>query len=345
MDQLAQTGTPPRIRVIIVNYNGRAFLPRCFEALAAQTFAAFETVAVDNASTDGSAALALPDSRFRWLRLDRNLGFAAGNNAGATGFDGEWIVTLNPDAFPQPDWLERLMAAVDRHPGIAMLGSTQIDASRPDILDGSGDCFFALGLPWRGNNGHGLNDLPPEGEVFGPCAAAAAYSARRFHELGGFDERFFCYYEDVDLAFRMRLAGGRCIQVADAVVHHVGSGITGRTSSFVHFHSARNRVWLFVKNMPSWALWLLLPGHIVLNCALLAWGAKRGHGRAVLDGMIKAVAGLGPVWTDRRRVQAERKVSAMTLLTALCWSPLTMLRRRHDVRPSNGRSTSPHFVG
>lgn len=326
-------GSAATVRVVIVNYNGAGCLPRCLAALAAQTFAGFEAVVVDNASTDGSAGLPLPDGRFRWLRLGRNAGFAAGNNRGAEGFGGRWVVTLNPDAFAEPSWLERLMAAAERHPDATMLGSTQLDGADDGRLDGAGDCYLAAGLMWRGGYGRPAAELPPEGEVFGPCAAAAAYRRDVFEAAGGFDESFFCYCEDVDLAFRLRLAGGHCVQVADAVVHHLGSAISGRASPFTHYHSARNRLWVFVKNMPGPAFWLLLPVHAAASLALLAWAAWRGHGDAVRRGLADGVAGLPAVWRERRRIQAGRRQTVAAILGAISWSPLALLRRRPRVRP------------
>lgn len=321
------------VRVIIVNFNGAACLPRCLSALAAQTRSGFEAVVVDNASTDGSDRLPLPDDRFRWLRLERNIGFAAGNNRGAEGFAGDWLVTLNPDAYAEPSWLERLLQAADRHPDVVMLGSTQLDAADPTRLDGAGDCYFIGGVMWRGGHGRPAFELPPEGEAFAPCAAAAAYRTDAFRRVGGFDETFFCYCEDVDLAFRLRLDGGHCIQVPDAVVLHQGSGISGRASPFTHYHSARNRFWVFVKNMPGAWFWPLLPLHLAAVIALWGVAAIRGLGAAAGRGLIDGVTGLPAVWAARRRIQRSRRASARRILSAMAWSPLAMLGRRPAGRP------------
>ena len=167
------------------------------------------------------------------------------------------------------------MDATTRHPDAVMFGSTQIDAADIRRLDGAGDVYHASGLVWRGHHGAPVGSLPPEGEVFAPCAAAALYRRDLFLEAGGFDEGFFCYCEDVDLGFRLRLLGHKCIQVAGARVHHVGSAITGRRSTFATYHSTRNRIWMFVKNMPMALLVPLLPLHIALNAfcfsAPLSW--------------------------------------------------------------------------
>ncbi len=137
----------------------------------------------------------------------------------------------------------------------------------------------------------------------------------------------------MDLAFRLRLAGKGCIQVADAVVRHVGAATSGGGSAFAHYHSARNRVWLFVKDMPGPLFWPLLGPFIATQLALLAWGTARGHGRPVWEGMRDSLRGLGPVWSDRRRLQRTRRAGSAALARTLSWSPARLLTRRMDVRP------------
>ena len=323
----------PRVRVIVVNYNAGLHLARCLKALAAQTMTDFEVIVVDNASTDDSLVDAVPDDpRFGVIRQSGNTGFAAGNNTGAQGCAAEWIATLNPDAFAATDWLERLLAAAARHPGAAMFGSTQIDAMDPDRLDGSGDAYFAAGIAWRGNHGRAVRDLPAEGTVFSPCAAAALYRRTAFEAADGFDESFFCYFEDVDLAFRLRLAGEHCVQVPDAIVQHVGAATSGKRSEFVRYHSARNRPWLFVKNMPGTLFWALLPAHVLLQGALLACAAMRGQGGPAWRGLRDSFRGLGPVLSRRRQIQARRHAMSREIAATLTWSPFKLLRRSHDVR-------------
>ncbi len=217
----------PTISLVIVNYNSGDHLAETVQAVAAQTFDNFEATVVDNHSSDGSLLRAQAavgeDDRFTFLYAKGNIGFAAGCNLGAQRARGEWLAFLNPDATPASDWLEQLLAATRRHPDVVMFGSTQIDATDPRRLDGAGDHYFATGMPWRGGRGWPVQDLPREGEVFAPCAAACFMRADAFRHVRGFDERFFCYVEDIDLAFRLRLMGHRCIQVCDAVVRHVGA--------------------------------------------------------------------------------------------------------------------------
>ena len=327
----------PLVCVVIVNYNGAPYLSRCVEALRAQTFRDFEAIIVDNGSSDGSAdALDPLPSGFKLLHAGLNLGFSAANNLAARETSAPWLATLNPDAFAEPDWLERLMFAVERHPEAVMLGSTQIDFKHPDRLDGAGDVYHVVGLVWRGDHGRPLDHGPVEGETFAPCAAGALYRRDAFLAVGGFDERFFCYCEDIDLAFRLRLTGATCIQVADAVVRHVGSGITGARSDFAVYHGTRNRLWTFIKNMPDALFWPLLPIHLLASLILLQVCLARGTFRPALQGLLDGFRGLGPIWAARREIQRKRCASTSEIARALTWSPITLLRRASDIRPVAG---------
>ena len=323
----------PIIRIIIVNFNAGDLLVRCIETLLSQTFSNFEVVIVDNASTDGSLEFAsVDDPRFTVISLAQNMGFAAGNNRGAEGCRTPWIALLNPDAFPEPNWLEELSKAIERYPDVTMFGSTQIDANDENSLDGSGDAFFAGGFARRGNHGHSRDDLPNDGETFSPCASAAIYRTDVFRTVSGFDENFFCYYEDVDLAFRIRLMGGRCIQVRDAIVKHVGSAVSGRRSDFVRFHSARNLVWLIVKNVPAPLFWLILPAHIGLQLMILSWAVIRGHFNPTSRGLAAGLKEVPRVWQQRKKIQSDKIVPWTKIARAMTWNPFKLLRRQHDVR-------------
>lgn len=327
----------PQVTVIIVNYNAGAWLQRCLEALRRQTYRRFEVIVVDNASHDESlaqAAACLDAHRVRLDRAEANLGFAAANNRAVGQSDSEWVALLNPDAFPEPDWLERMIAATQRHPAVDMFGSAQFAALEDGRLDGAGDQYFCAGLPWRGGYGAPVTALPDEGEVFAPCAAAALYRRAAFVAAGGFDERFFCYVEDVDLAFRLRLSGARCIQLRDAVVRHVGGGSGGDgASGFARYHGTRNLIWTFVKCMPGALFWPLLPMHMACIAGLCLLALLRGRPGPVWRGVGAALTGLGPVLAQRRGLQRVRRVPVRNIARALCWSLPRYLRRAAFTRP------------
>lgn len=323
-----------KVSVIIVNYNAGEWLTRSTLSLAAQTMADFECFIIDNDSTDGSVA-ALPelDERFEIIELGANTGFAKANNIGAAKASGQWIALLNPDAFARPDWLETLLAETLRAPNITMVGSRQIMALDSAVLDGLGDCYSAFGIAYRAGYGHSADVAPDSAFVFGPCAAAALYHRETFMRLGGFDERFFCYHEDVDLALRMRLAGGECVQSADAIVDHVSSGISNQVSGFAVFYGTRNRIWTFVKSMPLPLLILLGPLHIFANLAYLVWSAFRpGRFKPTARGIWHALKGLPGIWASRRDVQKTTTLPATELLYALTFNPIKVMRRGVHLR-------------
>ena len=327
-------GAFPEITVVVVNYNGGDYLRGCLASLARQTFTNFETILVDNASTDGSLGrIVETPQRLSILRQENNLGFAGGNNVGARRGQGKWLALLNPDAEAAPDWLETMMRAVAQRPSHRMVACQQISLHDPTKLDGAGDCYLAYGYAWRGGFGHPVGDAPPSGECFAPCGAAALYPRDMFLESGGFDERYFCYHEDVDIAFRLRMQGERCQYVSDAVVRHAGSAITGRTSRFAVFHGVRNGVWTYVKNMPGGLLLLTSPVWLVGSLMLLLRGGLRGVFVPTLQGFVSALAGLGPVFAERGRLKARRRISAARIAAALTWNPFAYLGRSIQVRP------------
>lgn len=324
----------PAVTVVIVNFNAGARLKKCLDHLAAQTFRAFEVIVIDNASTDGSLAEAEKSAQaFRLIEAGANLGFAAANNRAVKDARGALLAFLNPDAYPFPDWLAELIAAAERYPGVEAFGSTQLNAADPSRIDGAGDVFHVFGIPYRGHFGWPAAALPPEGECFAPCAAAALYRRRTFEELGGFDERFFCYGEDVDLGFRLRLAGGRVVQVRAARVLHEGSGVTGRYSDFTVYHGNRNSIWTTYKNMPGAIYWPLFPLHVAVNLYFLARAFSIGAGRAYWRALRDGFGRLGEFSGDRRRLQRARKASLGDLAQALAWSPLKVSRRAAVIRP------------
>lgn len=303
----------PQVTVVVVNWNGEQFLEKCLAALMAQTVKPHEIILVDNASTDGSLAIVRSFPEVYLLAQDHNIGFARGNNLAieAASSDSTWIALLNPDAFAEPRWLETLLLSAESNPGFDVFGSKLVNARNPLVLDGVGDVYHLSGLVWR--EGHGA-PVPAfaekECEVFSLCAAAALYRRSALLKAGGFDEDFFCYSEDVDLGFRLRLAGFRCLYVPLSVVYHVGSGTTGgQHSAFSIYYGHRNLVWTFVKNMPGQLFWLLLPLHVALNLISIIWFTWGGQGGVILRAKRDALFGLPKMWRKRKQIQKSRLAS------------------------------------
>lgn len=300
-----------RVAVVIVNANAGEHLVRTLECLGRQTVAPARVIVVDNASVDGS--MDGVEHRFAGveaIRLDENLGFAAANNlAVRLADDCEWIALLNPDAYAEPRWLEELLDATRRRPQFSFLGSRLVRAGMPDELDGTGDVMHVSGMAWRRDHGLSVSGVErAEEEIFSPCAAAALYRRDAFLGVGGFDESFFCYYEDSDLSFRLRLAGERCLYVPSAVVHHVGSATTGHMSDFTIYHSYRNQTWVYVKNMPLPLLIAYLWQHVLVSGLVFGAFLLRRQGLVVLRAKRDAIRGLPRVLRQRREIQRSRRL-------------------------------------
>ena len=259
-----------------------------------------------------------PAIAFQIRKLGKNTGFAAANNLGAQLANGDWLALLNSDAFPDPEWLENLLLAAEREPKFSFFASRQLQAGAPHVLDGAGDAYHISGLAWRRFAGLPVAQFGLESvEVFSACAAAALYSRRAFLQVGGFDESFFSYLEDVDLGFRLRLQGFRCLYAPDAVVYHVGSATLGVRSEFAYYHWQRNFIWSFIQNMPSGLLWMAFPVHLVANMIYQLYYTFHGRGGILLKGKWDALRGLPIALRKRRAIQRSRKISNLELFHAM----------------------------
>ncbi len=301
----------PTVSVVIVNWNSGDLLKECLSRIVNQTYPPTHIFVVDNGSTDGSVNHVNLFERVTLLPLKTNTGFAAANNRAIELCVTDYIALINPDAFADLNWLKQLVLAAIDNPTIAAFGSQQLIFGQPNVLDGTGDIYHISGLVWRDGYGRLQNEfdtLPKE--IFSPCAGAALYVREAIQNIGNFDEDFFCYVEDVDLGFRLRIAGYQSIYVPSAIVHHVGSATTGgHRSLFSVYHGHRNLVWAYVKNMPTFLFWTLLPLHIILNIASIFYFSITGNSKIILKAKYDAIKGLPKMLKKRRSVQKIRKVS------------------------------------
>jgi len=325
----------PAVSVVVLAYESGGLLAECLASLQRQTFSDFEIVLADNASSDGAPqAAAAADPQIRLIENGANLGFAAGINRGAAASRGRWIALLNPDAFAEPDWLERLLAAAAANPQARCFTSRQLMADDPSLLDGLGDVMSVTGFPYRG--GYLLPDPGTAvlGEVFSACGGAMMIDRALFLEMGGFDERLFCYCEDVDLGYRLRLRAEPTLVVPDAVVRHVGGAASGGArSDFAVFHGTRNRFWVFVKDTPPLLFWLTLPLHLITTAVLFWRHWTHGELATPWRGFVAGVKGLPIALNARREAQAGRRVGSWAILKAMAWSPRDLRGRRVVIRP------------
>lgn len=329
----------PRIQVIIPNWNGRHLLPHCLSALAVQTIKDFDVTVVDNGSTDGSVTWL--QEHFPHVHLianSENRGFAAAIDQGIRAGDSEYIATLNNDAKPEPRWLQALVEAADQNVRVGMCASKMLFADRPWLINSTGICVDRAGIAWDRHGGRpdGPQQEDSPTEVFGPCAGAALYRRAMLDEIGLFDEDFFAYLEDVDLAWRAQWAGWECLYVPGAVVFHAHSATGKEGSSFKNHLLGRNKVWLVCKNYPLPQLLWYAPLILAYDLMSVVYSVTAGRGQGAVQGRLEALGKIPRMLAKRR--QMVRRISARAMMAKLhkVESPLAVLRRYAHIRAAKG---------
>ena len=289
------------ISVIVLNYNGKGFLNSCLSSLASQTYSDFEVIVVDNGSRDGSPEYV--KENYPWVRLaknDENLGFAGGTNVGIRAAKGEFVITLNNDSRADSRFIEELIKPM-ADPEVGVCAAKMLF---PDgRINSAGICISRSGAAWdRGMFEPDRGQYEFVEEVFGACAGAALYRREMLDEIGLFDEDFFLYLEDVDLAFRARLAGWKCLYVPGArVIHHHG-GTAGVGSDLAVYYGNRNIVWYPIKDFPFRLLITSLPFIVARNLAVIPYYALRGQGGVILRSKLDALKGVVKMMEKRKDV-------------------------------------------
>lgn len=328
---------PPKVTVVIPNWNGETWLPGCLQGLRVQDFRAFEVVLVDNGSRDGSLALVraqAPEARL--IAFPENRGFAAAANAGIASARAEYVALLNNDTAPRSHWLGSLVRALDTSPpDVAGVASLMLSLSDPSRIDDAGDFLTWRGMPVKRGHGEPAAAFARPDEVFSPCAGAALYRRRVLEELGGFDERFFAYLEDVDLGLRARLRGYRWLYAPAAEVLHQGHGSGVPAALYVRLMT-RNRLLLLTKSLP---LRLLVRHAAQLLYGQLYYLVAYHRPLASLAGYLGYLRLMGHVLRSRRLARRSRRITPKQLDAQLGGTaheaPLSHLiaRRLRRVRP------------
>lgn len=320
---------PEAVTVVVPTWNSGRWLADCLEALARQTLPPREVLVVDSASSDGSVATLASAGSPRLLALPSNRGFAAAANAGWRAATTPWVALLNPDTRPEPDWLRSLaeaLAAAD--PEVWAVASKMLRMDDPGRIDDAGDQLSRFGAAVKRGHGEQEERWNRADEVLSPCAGAALYRRAALAELGGFDESFESYLEDLDLGLRACLAGWRCRFEPRARVLHHGGGAGLRRARYVRLVTC-NRLLLLGKNLPA----TLLARH----------AARLAHGQlyflvayhrplASLLGYLRFLCRLPSMLSARRAIQRTRRASAAQvdacLLPTRGAPPLRQLWRR-----------------
>ena len=329
----SRKGESVRISIIIVNWNGLRHLPECLDSLESQSFRDFETIVVDNGSTDGSLDYLRGRPGLKLLPLPENVGFAAGNNAGLAAARGAYLVTLNNDTRAERGWLEHLVAVADAHPEAGMVASRILAYDEPDRIDSLGMAICPDGMSrgqFRGRRFSGLKVAAVQ-EVLFPSACVALYRREMLDETGFFDPDFFAYCEDTDLGLRGRLAGWGALLARDAVVYHKYSMTSGAFSPFKLYLVERNHYFAALKSFPL-PLLLLLPFYTLARYLTQVAVVLKGKGsggeflesgtrgacvRALLRGMRDALLATPALLRKRAALMRTRRLGDHDMLRLL----------------------------
>lgn len=297
----------PTLSVLIVAWESRDDLEQTLPALLAELADGDELIVVDNKPGDGSAELVgelAPAARI--VRMGRNLGFAGGVNAAAAVARGDLLVTLNPDAVPQPGFGEAIRRPWLEGRGWAGWQALVAEAGATKV-NSAGNPIHFTGIVWAGMHGRPLAEAPAAGPVPALSGACLAVPRETWRRLGGFPAEFFMYHEDVDLSVRLRLAGGTLGIEPGAVVDHAYEfGASAEKWLWLE----RNRLAFLVRTYPASLLLLLAPALLATELALLLVAASGGWGTQKLRANLQFVRWLPRLLHERRQIQSARTISA-----------------------------------
>lgn len=277
--------------VVIPNLNGMKYLRDCMDSLRQQSRQDFRVIMIDNGSTDDSVEFVsthYPEVEIK--RFEENTGFCVAVNEGIRMAATPYVILLNNDTRCEPDLVEMLIQAIEELPDSFSCASKMVKMQDADLIDNAGDYYCALGWAYAVGRGRRASGYEKRRKIFSACAAAAIYRREIFDEIGLFDEAHFCYLEDVDVAYRARIAGYSNYYIPEAVVHHLGSATSGSVyNEFKIRYSSRNSVYLIYKNMPLLQILINLPFLAAGFLIKTVFFARKGYMREYITGLGKGI--------------------------------------------------------
>lgn len=298
--------------VVIPNLNGGEELLAAVRSLIEQSLEPY-VIVVDNASTDGSVeALEKKYPGVELIRNSQNRGYAGGVNPGirrAMELGAQFVAPFNDDAIADKRWLKQLVEYLHAHPkaGAAAAKVLTADGER---LDSSGDYYTVWGLPYpRGRREYDTRKYDSQTDIFAASGAASLFRVKALEQVGLFDEDFFAYYEDVDLSFRLQLAGWKVAYVPSALVYHRIGMTSSRVKGFTTYQTMKNLPLLWFKNVPRPYLWPTGWRLALAQTLFLGRAVSRGHGWPALKGVAMSAWLIIKKMPERHHIQKDKTVS------------------------------------
>lgn len=268
------SGKSKSVSIVILSYNSKEDLKECIPSLVLQSYQDFEIIVVDNASTDGSEEFVRANyPEIKVVQTGKNLGYAAGNNAGFEVAEGEYIVVVNPDTVADPEWLAKLIEPLENDSTITATTSKILIYYQKDKINTCANTAHYTGLTFcRGLNmsASELNNPQLVGAVSG---CSFAIRSDMLKNINGFDSDFFLYQEDADLSWRIRFAGGKILYVPESIIYHK---FRLSISPQKEFYLERNRYLILLKNFNLYTLMLLSPAFVVTEVITVSHATLNG---------------------------------------------------------------------
>lgn len=304
----------PQISIIILNWNGKDLIRECLDSLQKQVFRA-SVIVVDNGSKDGSMEIIESEyPEIKLIKKSKNHGFAGGMNIGineAINNNADAIALLNNDANPDKNWLNELQKVLFSNKNIGAV-TPKILNQNGKLIDSTGDLYSIWGLTIAGQRDEPATKAKDKQEnVFGASAGASLYRSEALKDVGFFDDRFFAYYEDTDLSFRLRLKGWRIIYTPKATVNHATGSTSSKISGFTTYQTMKNLPMLFWKNTPARLLPKMLPRFLLAYSLILINSLFKNDRRLpALKGFLVSIKNTPHTFNQRRKIQKSKKVSS-----------------------------------
>ncbi len=322
----------PLVDVVVVTFNSQQVIEACLDSIGRQTYASIEVAIIDNDSADRTEEVVRASTTpLQFFKNASNLGFAGAHNQGIRSSKGAYYLALNPDVVMNPDFIEKMVEAIEMDHTVGAVSGKLLRphaSDGPRLIDSTG-MYMTPSLRHldRGSSQPDRGQYERVQYVFGPSGAAALYSRRMLEDISldgeYFDEDFFAYREDADLAWRAQLQGWKSLYTPHAVATHERRVLPERRRNLpteINMHSVKNRFLLRIKNQTlTEFLTLLLPSlfrdlQVIGYVLLREWSS--------IKGLCFVVTHLTQIWNKRRRIMAKRTTSGREMLRWFRYRPV-----------------------
>jgi GT2 family glycosyltransferase len=308
------------VSIVILSYNSREDLEECIHSLITQRYHSFEIILVDNASMDGSEEFVrINYPEIRVVQTGKNLGYAAGNNAGFEVAKGEYIVVVNPDTVADPEWLAELVKPLESDQTITATTSKILIYYHKDRINTCANKNHPTGLTFCRGLNKSADEFNNYQVVSSVSGCSFAIRSDTLKSINGFDPDFFLYQEDADLSWRIRFAGGKIMYVPKSVIYHK---FKLSIAPWKEFYLERNRYLILLKNLDSATLLFLLPSLIVTEIVTIGYAMLNGpkYIKSKLLAYLWILKNTKTVFTKRRDTLSKKKISDKEFFNFLDWN-------------------------